>query len=203
MANLRPPWIPRWVRSTVPPDLLGDLEESWRARLDGGGSRWAAAQWYWREIVRFLVRDALRRPPHSPSSPGTLDMIGQDIRYAFRSLLRRPALSAVLVFTLAVAIGANATIFSLVDSLFFASLEVEEPERVVEIYGTSERDANVAGFQGFLPVSHPNFEDLRDRASTLEGAYAYTIWPVSLEIGAEPEPARRCSCRASTSRCSA
>lgn len=186
MAHLRPPRLPRWVRSAVPPDLLGDLEESWRARLDGGGSRWAAALWYRREILRFLVRDALRRSPPT-RSPGALDMIGQDIRFAFRSLLRRPAMSTVLVFTLAVAIGANATIFSLVDSLFFASLAVEEPERVVEIYGTSERDANVAGFQGFLPVSHPNFEDLRSRASTLEGAYAYTIWPVSLEIGAEPE----------------
>jgi predicted permease len=179
-----PPRLPEWLRRAVPADLLGDLEESWRRRVRSGTRPWAATLWYLREIIRYL----LRAPDHRPtSSPGTLDMLRQDVRYAFRSLLRRPAVSAVLVATLAIAIGANATIFGVVDSLFFATLRVERPERLVEIYSTSERDANVGGFQGFLPVSHPNFEDLRERASTLEGVYAYTIWPVSLEIGTQPE----------------
>lgn len=187
MADPRPPRLPDRIRRAVPPDLLGDLEESWRRRLNSGAARWTASLWYLREVVRFLASSMTHRPSSQGASPGTLDMLRQDLRYAFRSLLRRPALTGVVVVTLALAIGANATIFSLVSSLFLGAVPVAEPERIVEIYGTSERDANITGFQGFLPISHPNYEDLRDRSSTLEGAYAYTLWPVSIEIGAEPE----------------
>ena len=114
-------------------------------------------------------------------------MLRQDIKFAIRSLIRRPALSGVIVVTLAVAIGANATIYSLVSSLFFGSIQVDRPQELIEVYGASDRDSNVGGFQGFLPVSYPNFEDLREGAATLEGMYAYSMWPVSLELGAEPE----------------
>lgn len=114
-------------------------------------------------------------------------MLRQDLKLALRSLVRRPAMSFVIIATLALAIGANTTIFSLVNSLFFGSVQVADPDRVVEIYSTSERDANIGGFAGFLPVSHPNYEDLRDRTTTLDGIYAYTGWQVSIELGDQPE----------------
>lgn len=183
MSRPRPPRLPGWLLARIPDDLLGDLEEGFARRA----GRLSASIWYYAEVVRFLVR--LPRLPSGGGAPfpGGFDMLGQDLRFAVRSLVRRPVLSLVIVLTLALAIGANTTIFSLVNSLFFGSVGVAEADRVVEVYGSSRRDANVGGFQGFLPISHANFEDLRERTTTLEGMYAYTLWPVSVELGDEPE----------------
>lgn len=187
MTERRPPRLPRWLRRRIPDDLLGDLEEGFARRIRLGRGRFTPAVWYWTEVARFLVRIP-RLPSGGRGSPsGGLDMLRQDLKLAVRSLIRRPALSLVVVATLGLAIGANATIFSLVNSLFFGSVQVEEPEELVEIYSSSERDANVGGFNGFLPISHPNFEDLRERTTTLEDIYAYTSWPVSIELGDTPE----------------
>lgn len=182
-----PPRLPGWLRSRVPDDLLGHLEEGFARLMGDGTGRHTASVWYWTELVRFLVRTPGLPPRSRIPCTGGLDMLRQDLKLALRSLIRRPALSFVIVATLALAIGANTTIFSLVNSLFFGSVQVAEPEELVEIYGSSERDANVGGFNGFLPISYPNFEDLRERASTLEDIYAYTLWPVSIELGDQPE----------------
>lgn len=187
MTPRDPPRLPTGIRERIPDELLGDLEEGFARRLGAGASRRSATMWYYAEIARFLVRIPRLPSGDGGSSLGGIDMLRQDLRLAFRSLVRRPAMSFVIIATLALAIGANTTIFSLVNSLFLGSVQVSDPDRVVEIYSSSERDADIGGFSGFLPISHPNYEDLRDRTTTLDGIYAYTAWPVSIELGDQPE----------------
>jgi predicted permease len=116
-------------------------------------------------------------------------MLRHDLRSALRLLARQPGFSLVIVVTLALGIGANTAIFAAVDALFLRSAPVADADRLVAVYGTSERDAQAGGmFQGFLPVSYPNFEDMRERAASFETMYAYSPWPMSL--GGDPEPVR-------------
>src|SRR5205807_2787783 len=58
-----------------------------------------------------------------------------DIRFAFRKLRQSPAFTFIAVFTLALGIGLNTTIFSLVNDLFLRGLPFKEPSRVVHLYG--------------------------------------------------------------------
>ena len=72
-------------------------------------------------------------PEHSRHQPGIfwLEDLGRDIRHAFRTLGSAPGFSTVVVLTLALGIGANTAIFSLVNSLLLRTLPVAEPERLV------------------------------------------------------------------------
>jgi len=73
--------------------------------------------------------------------------LGQDARLAWRMLRRRPGFGAVAVLSLAVAIGANATIFGLVDAVLFRPLPGIRPAPLISVF-TSESDGN-----GFGPCS--------------------------------------------------
>ena len=77
-----------------------------------------------------------------------------------RALARRPAFTAVAVLSLALGIGANTTIFTLIKAIFLQSLPVSEPSRLVSVYTILE------GFPAFLPVSHLNYVDFRDQATS-------------------------------------
>ena len=70
---------------------------------------------------------------------GTLDEIGRDIRYAFRMFTRNPGFTAVVVVTLALGIGANTAIFSLIDALMLRSLPVRNPHELVQLTHAAAR----------------------------------------------------------------
>jgi predicted permease len=90
------------------------------------------------------------------------------LRYALRLLRLQPASSAAIVLTLALAIGANTTLFTLINAALIAPLPVSEPDRLVNIY-SSRPDG--AGFGG---LSYPDFLDLRDGAQAVEGVLGYS-----------------------------
>jgi predicted permease len=104
-----------------------------------------------------------------------------DLRYAVRMLLRRPGFTLVAVLSLALGIGANTTIFSVVDALLLRSLPVADPGRLVTIY---TRDAqNPAMLSG--PLSHLNWRDYREQARSFSGILGYSWLPMSFAKGAE------------------
>jgi predicted permease len=108
----------------------------------------------------------------------------QDLRFAARSLISRPGFTVVAVASLALGIGANATIFTMVSSVFLNPLPVEEPRRLAVVY---TEDQNNAAF-GLAQLSYPNYEDFRDENQVFTGlaAWGFPI-PVSMLADREPE----------------
>src|SRR5579871_3664722 len=99
----------------------------------------------------------------------------QDSRYAFRSLLKTPGFTAVAVLTLALGIGANVAIFTVVNAVLLRPLPFQHPERLVRIFD----DLNGAGVKD-TGLSVPEFEDLRDRSGVFENISV--LWPVSTAL---------------------
>ncbi len=85
----------------------------------------------------------------------------RDLAYALRIAVRRPALTVVTILTLAVGIGGNSAIFTLVNGLFLRPLPVERPGEVVRVFGTR------GGAGGFDVSSYANLSDIGTRSQTL------------------------------------
>src|ERR1700716_1327285 len=107
--------------------------------------------------------------------------MGQDIRYALRLLVRAPGFAAVSVLTLALGIGANTAIFSVVRSVLFAPLPFVDPDRLVVVWH---------GYPPNMPraaVSAPGYYDLRDVHHLFTGVAAVRLNSQNLTGGGEPE----------------
>jgi predicted permease len=114
----------------------------------------------------------------------------KDVRYAIRSIARAPLFAVVAVVSLALGIGANAAIFSLVDQVLLRSLRVAEPDRLVVFHvsdgfpGSSHSDSRESVF------SYPLYKDLRDRATVFDGVIARASARVSVSDGGASERAQ-------------
>src|SRR3954471_8418393 len=102
--------------------------------------------------------------------------LSQDIRYGIRVLLKSPGFVIAAVLSLGLGIGANTTIFTMVNSVFLQPLPVEKPAELMYVYGTDSANANSA-LGAFLPISYPNFLDYRSQNDFFAdtGAYSYPI----------------------------
>jgi predicted permease len=109
-----------------------------------------------------------------------------DVRFALRLLSRTPVLTFVAVLSLGLGIGANTTIFTLVNDVFLRPLPVEEPERLVSLFTSDERNRNTP-FGSSAPTSRLNFEDYREKNQVFESLVAHAFTGVSLSGGGEPE----------------
>ena len=107
-----------------------------------------------------------------------------ELRHAIRALFKRPAFTVVAVLTLALGIGANTAIFSVVNGVLLRALPYKEPNRIVDL---SER-----GPKNISRVSHPNFVDWRQRATSFEAMSAYGCWTDTVLGGSEPRFAEIC-----------
>lgn len=104
-----------------------------------------------------------------------MDTLLQDLRVSLRRLRKTPGFTLIAVLSLALGIGANSAIFSLVNTALLRPLPVTEPERLVSLNSHSLNGENN------VPVfSIPNYRDLRDRNDVLSGLFAYRFAPVSL-----------------------
>ena len=111
-------------------------------------------------------------------------MFLSNLRSAWRQLTRSPVVSLVAVVSLALGIGANTTVFTLVNALLLNPMPVHDISRVVVIGTTEMRD----GAQQFLGgTSRLNFVDLRDQQSVFSGAVVTGFTPLSLSGNGEPE----------------
>jgi len=113
-----------------------------------------------------------------------MESLIKDIRYGVRSLWKRPAFTAVAVITLALGIGANTAIFSVVNATLLRPLPFKDPERVVMVWGFLPKLAQTADK---LPSSSGNFVSLHDQNHSLESLAAFRSWAWQLTGGGEPE----------------
>jgi putative ABC transport system permease protein len=107
-------------------------------------------------------------------------MLLQDLRYGARMLLKSPGFTLIAVITLALGIGANTAIFSLVNSILLRQLPFRQPERLVWV--DSRRPAS-----GKYSFTLPDFIDYRDQNQSLSGIAAYASWSANLTDQGEPE----------------
>jgi predicted permease len=99
----------------------------------------------------------------------------QDLRLAFRSLLNSPGFTLVALVTIALAIGANTAVFSLVHTMFFAPPGYAKPHEVVQVFSQDKK--NPKTYRGF---SYPTYADIRAQNSIFTDALAYNLALVGL-----------------------
>jgi putative ABC transport system permease protein len=119
------------------------------------------------------VKERVRAGRHG----ALLDDIGRDVRYAFRLFARQPTFTIVIVATLALGIGANTAIFSIIDGLLLRTLPVEDPERLVQLAAAPPSDQRSWTYPIWQEI---NRQDVRD--VLFEGAFAWTRFDAQFDL---------------------
>lgn len=109
-----------------------------------------------------------------------MDILVQDVRYGFKQLWKSKGVTIVAIVSLAVGIGANSVIFSVVNSFLLRPRAVSAPEQLVQIY-TGDRD------QPYQTSSYPTYQDFRDRNEVFSGLAAYGVEQFKLDDGNQVE----------------
>jgi len=173
-------WLIRVIGVIVPRRLRADWRQEWEAELRYRET--LLAEWdkldrrnkldlLWHSLGAFA--DALWLQPRRLE-----DEMFQDLRFGLRMLAKNPGFTLIAIFTLALGIGANAAIFSLVNAVLLRPLPAPHPEHLV----TLNRGNGLGD-----PLSHPDFLALRERNEVLSGLAAYTLTELSFGNGSRGE----------------
>ena len=103
-----------------------------------------------------------------------METLLHDVRYGSRQLVKHPVFTILAVVSLALGIGANTAIFSLVNTVLLRPLPVKEPSQLIEVYGSLNNGAD------FSIQSYLNYKDYRDRNDVFSGLFVYRIVVASL-----------------------
>jgi predicted permease len=107
-----------------------------------------------------------------------------DLRYALRGLRRSPLFATVAILSLALGIGANTAIFTLLDQVLLRKLPVKEPDRIVMLF---QRANNMGSNMGSRMNSYPLYQDLQQKAEPLSEVICRRIVPASLAVDNQTE----------------
>jgi predicted permease len=196
MMDVRPPALARWILSRRVSGLIGeavegDLAERYhRDRLDHGPL--VARRNYWREVLSPALSnlDSQARsldpaPGGSPRSTNReyfMTSIFRDIKHAFRVLAKSPGFTAIAILSLALGIGPNTAIFSMVNATLLNGPDGENPETLVDMYNLG--DDGDWYFSGFWLV-----ERIReDAGSVFDGVAAWVGMGAAVEEDGVPRP---------------
>ena len=102
-----------------------------------------------------------------------METLLQDLRYGIRMLLKKPGFTLIAIISLALGIGANTAIFSLVNTAALLKLPIADPDQLVALN-------NLAENRMFPSFSYPNYKDFRDRNEVFSGLIAYRFAPLSV-----------------------
>jgi predicted permease len=173
-------------RGHVEQDLDEELREYFEAAIDrhvsAGMSREAAMR---AARIELGSVTAVKQHVREAGWESRLDDLWQDARYGVRTLRKSPGFTVVAVLTLALAIGANTAIFSIVNGLMLRALPVTAPEQLALV---STRNSANDGFPAGWNMSM--WEQIRQRASSLGRPLAWSVFSERLDLAAEGEADR-------------
>jgi putative ABC transport system permease protein len=171
--------------------ILGDLHEEHGGRAAGGALR--AAIWYWAIAVTLIGRAVVQRTrvkrtptihivPTPPRGDSLMRTIGLETRHAWRSIVTRPLLSATIVITVALGLGANAAVFSMVDALVLRPYTLRDVDRVTLLFYDSPND-----IYRQESVSAADFIDMKRQSDVFTHMSVFEWWTANLVGIDEPE----------------
>ena len=115
---------------------------------------------------------------------GWLDSVFRDLKYTFRMLARTPGFTAVAILTLALGIGANTAIFTLLDQVLLRLLPVKDPQQLVLL---TMRGRHYGSNWGGNAISHPMFRDFREHNEVFTDMFCRFPTSASLSFGQQAE----------------
>jgi predicted permease len=178
--------LPAYLRSLASklfhPSLTADeINEELRAHIQqraddlerSGLDRVTAAR---RARIEFGAYERYRQESHEAIGGNFVETALQDVRFSLRVLLKSPGFLIAAVLTLALAIGANALVFGILNALILRPLNVPHVASLYEIENKG----------GLEQQSYPDYQDLRDRNRSFQGLIGLTVAAAGLDTGKEP-----------------
>lgn len=205
-----PPRLAAWLIARVLPTharevVLGDLHERWLIRSAREGA-WTANRWYWRQAGAFLLRVPAARAggllgsrrgvatgwPDAAAVPaartvarsGITSGFFADVRLAGRALRRRPGLTLTATFVLALAVGANTTVFTVVDAVLLQRLPYPEPDRLVMLWDAYSPESRLGER---MPITLAHYHAWTERTELFSAVGAWESTTPALVAGEWPE----------------
>ncbi|MEK6299736.1 MAG: ABC transporter permease [Acidobacteriota bacterium] len=170
-------WLIRAIGVIVPRRLRADWRQEWEAELQYRElllADWDKLNWKTKlDLLRRSLgafRDAMLLQPQRLE-----DDMFQDVRFGLRMLLKKPGFTLIAVLTMALGIGANTAMFSVVNAVLLNPLPFPEPERLIRIYGHF-----FATSQDNMSASVPEFTDYREQTSSFEQIAGYDDFSANL-----------------------
>jgi predicted permease len=133
-----------------------------------------------RARIEFGGRERYREDCHEAMGGHFMQTLLQDVGFSVRVLRKSPGFTVTAVLTLALAIGANAVVFGVLNALILRPLNVPRPQSLFTIERGAYKDQS---------TSYPDYLDLRDRNRTFEALTAYVLVPAGLDTGKNPSQA--------------
>ncbi|HEU4434401.1 MAG TPA: ABC transporter permease, partial [Pyrinomonadaceae bacterium] len=150
-------------------------EENVRRGMSPEDARWEAER-------RFGRLTQIKEMGYEVRGGGFVETLWQDARFGMRMLLKHPGFTFIAVLTLALGIGVNTALFSVVNAVLLRPLPYPEPERLVQVYQANPQN----GYDRFA-FSLANFVDTRDQQSSFEQMAMYNRWNANLTGAGDPE----------------
>ena len=176
-----------WFRSVFAklfrgPEVGQDMEQELRSHIQfraddlerSGLSRAEAER---RARIEFGAYERYREESHEALGGNFIETLLQDIRFSIRRLRKSPGFTLVAVFTLALAIGANAVVFGVLNTLILRPLKLPDAQSLHAIQRGKDKAIN---------HSYLDYLDLRDRNRSFDDIAAYTVTSVGLDTGNNP-----------------
>jgi putative ABC transport system permease protein len=196
--------ILRLLLSLYPRDFRTDVRDQWMefVQQQRREEKYRRRGWgrlrFWKDVVKdtLVTATQVRREARSESARGraegrrfgSLETLFLDLRFAFRTLRRRPLYAGVAIVTLGLGIGAATAMFSVVDGVLLADVQYRDPDRLMSIW---QRIEGRSGYTeaGEIRLQYRQYRALREQTSVFEGVAVYAAdWGEStLGGGSRPE----------------
>src|SRR5262245_12748165 len=165
--------LERELEEEIRSHLEMQIEDNLRQGMSPEDARRAAR-------LRFGGVEQVKEAYRDKSRLGWIESLWQDLRYGVRMLLKKPGFTLIAIFTLALGIGANTAIFSVVNAVLLRPLPYQEPQQLVMVWETDKNNAPTL-------VAPANFTDWSEQSQSVGHIAALRGWDANLTGAGEPE----------------